>query len=413
MMLVSRRKVCTQYPERSRSDDSSPTSCSRHNTTNSKENDVKTQRTLLGIPIVLALAATTACASGGTTDVVAENETEAGSCAAEVTEYVDEVRQELPLLLPEPSFSLADVAGSNIWVINVVTNQYINDSNEGQEAAASAAGVDLTIFDGQGNVNTWNEGIQQAIAQGADGIVLYGIHSALVSEGVKEATEAGITVVEAMGVNYDADLPEGVFTNTSGDYNEHGKAAAAWTLADSDCSAKSYLLFSSGLPIWVNTRDGVLDAYDTFCPECEIAVDEVELANIATELPRYTQTHLSQSPDTEYILATWDSAIPFIESGAAQVNSDVKLVARDGIDEALDDIRSGGMQKATVASAPPQWIAWVTFDNVLRGIVGEEPNDIVIPIRLIDETNIGESNADVMSAYVGFEDEFAAVWSGQ
>lgn len=371
-------------------------------------------RLLLTLPLAFALAITaSACTAGdggGAAGEIPEGTGANDKCIAAVSEYVEDARAELPLLLPDPSFELSDVEGKNVWVINVVTNQYIIDSNAGHEAAAAAAGVDLTVFDGQGNVNTWNEGIQQAIAQGADGIILYGIHSALVSEAVKEATEAGITVVEAMGVNYDVELPAEVFSNTSGDYAADGAMAAAWTLADSDCTASTYLLYSTGLPIWVNARDGALAAYAEYCPDCTITADNAELANVATELPRLTQTKLSQSPDTGYILATWDSAIPFIESAAAQVNPDIALIARDGIDEALDEIRADGMQKATVAAAPPQWIAWATFDNVLRGIAGEEPNGLVIPSRLVDGSNIGDDNSQVMSNYQGFEAEFAKVW---
>lgn len=367
-------------------------------------------KSALAVPVIVATAlimsACTTDAGGEAVDGTGVND----ACVATVTDYVNQEREELELLLPESSFDVADVQGKSVWIINVLTNQFIGSSNEGYQAAADAAGVDLTIFDGQGNANTWNEGMQQAIAQGADGIILFGIDSSIVSEAVKEATAAGITVVESLAVNYDAERMPELFANLSADYYKDGATLANWTLADSDCTANTYVMYSSGLPIWVDTRDGAFDAFAENCPECTISDENVDLANVATELPRLAQTKLAQSPETGYILATWDSALPFIESAAIQVNPDVALLGRDGIDEALNEIRSGGMTKVTVASPPPQWIAWTAFDNVLRGIAGQEPNGLQVPTRLIDATNVGAANSDVMSNYIDFGAAFAKVW---
>lgn len=369
----------------------------------------------LALPLAVGVAASLVSCSSGTTE--STNSADAGGaasdCIAAVNEAVDAARAPLDLVLPSEPLDLAALKGKNIWVINVLTNQFISDSNEGYQAAADAAGVNLTIFDGEGSVNKWNEGIQQAIAQGADGIALFGIDSSIVSEAVKEAADAGIPVVEGLATNYDSERGPGVFANVSADYYTDGATLANWTLADSDCTANTYLLYSSALPIWVDTRDGALDAYAEHCPECVITEENLDLANVATDLPRVTQTKLTQSPETTYLLATWDSAVPFIESAAAQVNPDAVILGRDGIEAALESIRTDGMQKVTVASPQPQWIAWAVMDNVLRAITGETPNGIVVPTRLIDKTNVGETDADVMPNYQDFESEFLSVWEGK
>lgn len=371
------------------------------------------KKSTLALPLAVGLLASlAACSASPEAPASPDGGSSAATdaCIAAVTEAVDAKRAPLELVLPTEPLDLAAVAGKKVWVINVLTNQFISDSNSGYEAAAKAAGVDLTIFDGEGSANKWNEGVQQAIAQGADAIALFGIDSKIVSEAVKEADAAGIPIVEGLATNYDSDQPAELFSNISADYYSDGAALADWTLMDSKCTANTYLLYSTGLPIWVDTRDGVMDTYAERCPECVITEENLDLANVATDIPRVVQTKMTQAPDTKYLLATWDSAVPFIESAAAQINPDAVILGRDGIDAALESIRGDGMQKVTVASPQPQWIAWTVMDDMLRAIAGQEPNGIVVPTLLVDKTNVGATNADVLPNYVDFEDQFVKAW---
>ncbi len=372
------------------------------------------KRSTLAVPLLVAAALVlTSCASAaGEKDAATPSEAAVSNdtCISTVKAAVDTAREPLPLVLPSEPLDLSKVKGKKIWIINIVTNQLTSDTSVGFEAAADAAGVDLTIFDGQGTANGWNEGIQQAIAQGADAIALFGIDHSLVSEAVKEAAAAGIIVTESLAANYDVELHPDLFTQLSGDYYADGVTLANWALADSECTASSLLLYSSALPIFVNTQQGALDAYSENCPDCAISDENIEIANVATEVPRVVQTKLTQSPDTTYVMATWDAAAPFIESAASQINPDVKILGRGGIDSALDEIRNGGMMKVTVAAPPPAWVGWTVVDDLLRGIAGEEPNGLTIPTRLIDSTNIGADNGDVMPNFVGFEAEYKKVW---
>lgn len=367
------------------------------------------KKSLLAVPLAFGMVLSLAACAAGSNNADSGG-TENDSCVSAATAAVDEARAPLELVLPNAPLDLTKVAGKKVWVINVLTNQFIGESNEGYQAAADAAGVDLTIFDGEGQVNKWNEGIQQAIAQDADAIALFGIDSSIVSEAVKEAAAAGIPVVEGLATNFDSERAPEIFSNVSANYYQDGATLANWTLADSKCKADTFLLYSSGLPIWVDMRDGAFDAYAKNCPDCKMTDVNLDLANVATDIPRVTQTQLTQSPDTKYLLATWDSAVPFIESAAAPVNPDAIILARDGISAALESIRTDGMQKVTVASPQPQWIAWTVMDDMLRAIAGESPNGIVVPTRLIDATNVGEKDADVMANYQGFEKKFVAAW---
>lgn len=373
-------------------------------------------RPLKAAPLVLAAALLmTACSDTGSTTGSPESDngtTSSGidTCIAAMTDAVEAARGDVDLVLPEAGLDLSETKGKNLWVINVLTNQFISDANEGFEAAAKAAGANLTIFDGQGSANTWNEGVQQAIAQGADAIALFGVDSQIVSEAVKEATDAGIPVTESLATTHGRINHPDLYSSFSADYYADGAALAEWTLADSQCTADTYLLYSSAMPIWIDMKEGIQDVYEEHCPDCVLTAENVDLANVATELPRLTQTKLTQSPNTKYLLATWDSAAPFIESAASQINPDAVILGRDGLAEFLDEIRSGGMSQVTVAAPPAQWIGWTVIDDLLRASTGLDPNGLQIPTRLVDSTNIGESFDDVMPNYKDFETAYVEAW---
>lgn len=361
---------------------------------------------------VASLAMLAACSSA-TSDSDGGNDAAASDspCVQKATEIVDSAREPAPLAIPDEPLDGAALAGKNIWMVTILTNQWSTAVAEGFKAGVDALGAKPTVFDGQGLVNKWNEGIAQAIAQKADGIVLLGIDPNVVSEEVKDAGKAGIPIVNAISGNYDADVPDGVFSNFSADYREDGRKLAAWTLADSGCDASTLFMYATGVPLWDAQMEGNHEVYDDLCPDdCEMIDQTVDLANVATDMGRVTQTALTKDPDINYVYPAWDSAVTFAEPATAQVRPDAKIVGRDGIVQALDEIRKGGMQKVTIATPPEQWIGWGTVDEIGRAILGDEPGGVVVPSRLVDESNIGDSNDEISPNYEGFEDKFLALW---
>lgn len=361
---------------------------------------------------VASLAMLAACSSATSDDDGGSDAAASDSpCVQEATKIVDSAREATPLAIPEESVDGAAMAGKNIWMVTILTNQWSTAVAEGFKAGVDALGAKATVFDGQGLVNKWNEGIAQAVAQKADGIVLLGIDPNVVSESVSDASAAGIPVVNAISGNFDDDVPEGVFSNFTADYRDDGRKIAAWTLVDSGCDASTLFMYATGVPLWDAQMEGNHEVYDELCPDdCEMIDQTVDLANVATDMGRVTQTALTQNPDINYVYPAWDSAVTFAEPATVQVRPEARIVSRDGIVQALDEIRDGGQQKVTVATPPEQWIGWGTVDEISRAILGMDPGGVVVPTRLVDKSNVGESNAEISPNYDGFEDKFLALW---
>lgn len=372
-----------------------------------------------GAAVALLSACTSATEATGSSGASTSGNATSGNaasgdaaCTAAATELVDAAREPAPLLVPQSPLDLASVKGKNIWLIMVLTNQFTSATADGFKEAAAAAGVNATIFDGQGQTNKWNEGMAQAIAQKADAIALLGIEPALLSSSISDAAAAGIPVVNALSGDASAPVAKGVFSNISADYTADGASLAAWTLADSQCTSTTLFAQPTAIAIYQNMVDGAKAVYrDNCADDCTLNVQEIDLANAATDLPQKVQTALQRDRDTGYVLSGWDSGVTFIEPVVASINPDVKILGRDGIESSIKAIQSGTGQDVTVAAPPEAWLGWLMIDDAARAISKSAPSGIVIPTRLIDSTNVGSGVSDVSPNYTNFQSAFKDSWS--
>jgi ABC-type sugar transport system substrate-binding protein len=219
-------------------------------------------------------------------------------------------------------------------------------------------------------------------------------------------------VTEIFSTLKGAPLPEHVSAAMNLDSVESGRLLGNWVLADSGCDARVGVFSNAGVDLHQQMRDSIIEVIDGACENCRVVAEDIDNANLGTTFgPRVTAV-LQREGDLNYLLPTLDSVVPIVKTAVGEF--DVKIVSHDGLGENLDDIREGGpdSQVADAAFPPTPWVGWALMDLVSRTIIGEEPQDWSIPVRIIDATNIGESN-DALPAYaewVGFEDVFRSAW---
>ncbi|MBO1900552.1 sugar ABC transporter substrate-binding protein [Leucobacter weissii] len=373
-----------------------------------------------GVVAAMAGAAAIALTFSGCTSGEADEEpggTAAGGdqdCLAQVQPAVDEGLQPSALVAPESPLDLDSLAGSSIWHLTNSHNQFSTEMAAGVEEAGEAAGVDVTVFDGQNSTSRYSEGINQAIAQGADGIILMAIQPSVVAEDLKAAEAAGIRVLSTLNGDPDEPVEAGTFGNLTADYTADGELMAKWVLADSGCTANSVVIQSSPVHVWDLATKGFEAATEEFCAEaCGVEVIDLDPANIANDLGNQLQTKLQTNPDIDYVVPVWDSAIPLVSPVVATAGRPITVFAHDGITESLQLISEGTDQQGTLAMAPSGWIGWAAFDEVARAILGEPSPGYVIPTRLVTRENVGDGSlASVSPEYVDFQSAFIDAWQG-
>lgn len=314
---------------------------------------------------------------------------------------------------PAPSYSIKKLAGKSVWYIApTMSVPFIAAIAAGFKAAGQAAGLKVTIFDGQGNVNTWNQGVSEAVSQGASGIVLQGISPSLVSGPLAQAAAKKIPVIDSLTGNPTDPLAKGVLAHVTVNYKVGGQLLADWVIADSNGHAHVVIFTSSVYTIYVRMLAGFKAEFAKRCPTtCKIdAIEDVAPNNWATQIGTIASTQLSRHPDMNYFVPVADAMVTFIAPSLSQVHSSVKIISHDGVTTNLDLIRSGKTQQADVSNPPNASMGWAQIDELGRLMLHMRPVMENLPQQIFVKSNVGKNDKNLFPHYSNYASEFKANW---
>jgi|GEM_PF-1987687 len=332
-------------------------------------------------------------------------------CTVKAQAVVDKWTAEVPLIGPSQQVDMAAAAGKEYWLLLTLVNQFSGAVADGFEAAAKAAGVGAVVFDGKGTVAEWNKGLNQAVAQGADGVILWGIPPELVQEGLDAAVAAGIPVIDSVNGSVDDPLQTGVLAHVDVNAYEWGDALASWMLAESDCQANVGVVWPpafGGLDKIANqTRDTLAEN----CPECKFVSAEMDVANLATTLPEQARTMLTANPELNFFTPLFDGAVTFVAPVVSEFEG-VQIGSHDGVESSLDMVRAGGPQTMDMTYPPNTYLGWALMSIIAGLSEGQEPDPALlrIPERMVTTANIPATNEEIWPAYVDYQSAFLEAW---
>lgn len=362
-------------------------------------------------------AAVTVAACGGSNEGGASSagtpRAATSQCAQQARDAVNAARQPLKLTVPEQAFDMPK--GGTIWFISPTqATGYAQRVSKNVQAAATAAGMKAEVFDGKAQPDRFNQGIEQAIASKAAGIVTYAINPAVVPTALQKAKAAGIPVIAAAtGVPNPTD---GTIAETvSVDLNKEGQLMAQYAAATSDCKVNAAVTFDPNQKALTTQVAAVKAELAKLCPDSCAAQDhEMSLATMATQLGSSVQSLLQRQQKVDTVISTFDTAAFYMAPAIAQTGRKVNLIATNGLPENLDMVRQG-KQAADVSYPPPEYTGWLLMDQLGRAIAGEPTENSELPMQLFDKSNIPASN-DFEILWPGLADyqaAFKSKWTAQ
>jgi len=252
--------------------------------------------------------------------------------------------------------------------------------------AGKALGWDVKVVDGKFDPRVYSRTIQQAIDDGADGVILDAVSASSVASQVKAARKAGLVVGSYDSFNPVS--PTGTTFDVNADLEGQGEAMAAYMIWKSKGAANAFILDApefQGPAQWIKKATEEIKACDT----CKVVGEQDFTAgDAATRLPQLTVTAARQHTDMNVMIVSYDAAmlasIPSMKQ--AGLLDRVKVGTFNGISPAMDLIRKGDLT-ASVGGAM-EWGVWATMDNMNRVLAGEDAVEQNVPIRLITAENI-------------------------
>lgn len=385
-------------------------------------------------PWALALAAMCAVAlasCGGSNDEATGGGSGGGGGSAEAVDAAAERVEALyrgDSFAEPPAESPRPAPNQNVWIVS--TSLELPASaifNDGAKAAARTMGWDITVFDGKFSSDRYLEGIRQAIADNADGILVYNVDCALVQPALAEARRADVPVVATESTDCDEakqgapSLFDASIVYEAGDgsfrgyFTELGRAQADWVIANGDGDSQVIVLKMIDLSSSLMITDGFVDQIESECPDCEI-VRTVEFtgADLGPPLQEKVAQALLQHPDADAMEVAYDDIVtagvaPAIMSSGR--NDSLDFVAGGGFEPNLDLVRSNRGQDAGYAIAL-EWEGYAAMDTLNRVLNDETPVSSGIGISLFDE----EHNLPASGSWqpeIDYAAKYRAAWLGE
>jgi len=288
--------------------------------------------------------------------------------------------------------------------------------------AAQKLGWDVTVYDAQLNPAQDAPLMSQAIASGADGIILDAIDCQFVKSQMEQAKAKGIMTVPIYA--YDCNDPyagKGGSSLFSGIINygpeanknlgafaeKYGYAQGQAVIAATGGKAKVVFFNDPTVTVLHYTGQGFLNAIKQ-CSGCKVVANVTfNGLELGPQLQQKAASVLLQHPEANavkspYTAATLLSIGPAVsQSGHA---SDLYVMGGEGFQPELDLLRNHNGVNAVMIS-PSDWTGWAAVDTMNSLFRGEKPAFSGLGWQLVDSTHNlpasgpWQSPVDFMAAY--------------
>jgi ribose transport system substrate-binding protein len=366
---------------------------------------------------VVAMLTAIAAGCGGQGGTKAAGGTTAGGSGgcplAYVTKQIDDHKGIADWAYPGRPFDAKKAAGKTIFSIQEnSTNPFTNTVVAGMKDVAGKVGMKVIDYPNQGERTQWIQGIQQAISQKADVIVLSGgtIGPVYFREQALAAARAGIPIVTVV----DRDLTQGPEPNTAArvaqPYAEAARLDADWIIKQTKCDANVLVLTSNEVIAGDIGSKAAQDEFGKYCGGgCKTKFVNVPLSEWSTKIGTTTQTEVASNPNLNYVFPLYDPMAQFVVPGIQLGGgiARIKVATYNGTPGILRMIQTGDTVEMIVGENETH-LGYAAMDQAMRLMTGIGPigdGDYGIPLRVFDDSNVKETGVPPKHG-VGYGDQW-------
>jgi ribose transport system substrate-binding protein len=316
-----------------------------------------------------------------------------------VTKQIEDHKGIVAWAYPGKPFDAKKATGKTIFTIQEnSTNPFTNTIVAGMKDVADRIGIKLVDYPNQGERTQWIQGIQQAISQKVDVIVLLGgtIGPVYFQEQAAAADRAGIPIVTVVDRDLTQDAEPDTAARVGQPYAEAARLDADWIIKQTQCRANVLVLTSNELIAGDINSKAAQDEFDKYCGEgCTTRFVNIPLSQWATKIGTTTQSEVSANPDLNYVFPLYDAmsqfVVPAIQLGGGTTR--VKVATFNGTPGILRTIQTGDTVEMIVGENEIH-LGYAAMDQAMRLMTGVAPigdGDYGIPLRVFDDSNVDET----------------------
>jgi ribose transport system substrate-binding protein len=354
-------------------------------------------------------ASTTSSAGASSAAAVAAPGGATAGCVAKATARANAARAPMTL----GTINKVDTAAAKGKTFAVISETSVPDTvaeSAAMQQALALVGAKTLIFNGQGLPDVITQDFQSAVTQHVAGIVTLGIAPTVFPSAYAVSKAAGVPVVAANTGDPQIPLVDSVAAVVTESSVQSGAIEADYALAHTGCKLHAAVIYSSTTVSNADLLNALTAEVKSLCPtNCTVDPVTLSLSTFPTTLAGQVQTTLQHSPDINYLISAADSFVPYMLQGRNTLGSTVPVIGATGT--ALAQAIAGDGEVADV-EWPPYAVQGYFFADAVMGAAAGTPKNQTLPVRLVDSSNWGTSDA-VSTQFpdlAGYEAAFKKAW---
>jgi ribose transport system substrate-binding protein len=325
----------------------------------------------------------TACSTTDTTTGSGSSGASSYLSAAQISQLESLVEQAsaVPKFVPPgPAFDTSKLKGKKIFAMPTasqlpVCNQIADDIVK----LGGKFGMTGKNFQNSGGPSAWIPGIQQAISQRYDAIVLVcGIDPNLIKPQLQAAKNAGIAVIDSgLGDTYENPTQTSPLVTAQTNVPNGQMFQRSVDVALLDNRAKPFDIFvitSNDVPDGVIINRALRAEITKYCPKCKITSTDIAVPDWGTKVQSAVSSALVANPNIKAVIPIFDGEVPPAAAAVrASGRAGVKLYGCYGATPEYILQMGKGLPMGSDVGPTALWRAYATMDQTLRVLSGTKP----------------------------------------
>jgi ribose transport system substrate-binding protein len=231
-----------------------------------------------------------------------------------------------------------------------------------------------------------------------------------------QAKARGIPVMETSDTDHPGNGLDSTGVNNQATTAIEGKMAASWFVVDSGGKGLAAVYNIPEIPILGAFTTSFVSWVKKWCPGCTTSVDDMQAADIGTNIPNQVVSFQQSHPTYKYAIFCLGDMTLGLHAAlqAAGLEGKIKIAGQAPAAADLQAIRDGTETMWTAVSLPV--IAWRNADTIARLLI-HQPLDgtdsAPLPTQILTKATIGGAKVDKNGNYVGianYEAIFKKLW---
>ncbi len=363
-----------------------------------------------------AAAASTTAGTGAGSTTGSTGESTATSEAAASAAQADLERFKVPAteLAPLPTISGEIPAALKVYLI-ATGNETDRLIGQGMSEAAELLGWSVEVINAdRRDPAQATAAVLSALESGADAIVVPSVQAAAIAEGIAEAEEQGVPIVQIGSSEPEAFT--GAVNTITANADLYGQIMAAATAADAEQAGEAAhvgILTSGALTFLAPVFDAFTEQLQGYCPDCSTELIDAPVGELASgQASTSIVSALQRNPDLNYVLTLGNFAAgvrPGLDSNGYESVKIVGYLPTPALLQEMVDSPDGYVGWVVV---PNTYDGFTAIDAVLRAKTGGDPtvhNEEAEPLWIVGPDSDIDTSA-LPELPFDYAQAFAALW---